>query len=204
MQHEMPRSSDLTTLLVEANDGDAQAFDQIWALVYDDLKRVAEAQLRRERASHPLRAAGLVHEVYLKLAEGAQPVWRSRAQFLAIAARVMRQVLVDRARARAAQKRGGGRARAPLAGRHVAVDSNVGELLWVDDVLDRLGAMDERLRDVVELRFFDGLTEREVADVLGLSERTIQRDWAKARAWLHHELDPEAAGSETEPSETEL
>lgn len=195
----MQSSADITELLLDARDGDEAAFDRLWPLVYDELKRVAEAQLRSERAGHTLYATGLVHEAYLKLAEGTQPEWRSRAQFYAIAARAMRQILVDYARARAAQKRGGDWEQTTLLGRHVGFDVAFGELLALDDALDRLGALDERLREVVELRFFGGMTEQEVADALGLSKRTVQRDWVKARAWLYSELYPEELDAAAHP-----
>jgi len=185
---DMPRSATVTQLLLDARAGDEDAFDRLWPLVYDELRRLAQAQLRRERPGHTLLTTGLVHEAYLKLADAPDVEWRSRAQFFSIAARAMRQILIDHARRRNADKRGGDRDRTTLMSKHLPFEVRFDELIALDDALDRLDALDERLRQVVEMRFFGGMTEEEVAEVLGLSTRTVQRDWAKARAWLYAEL----------------
>lgn len=160
-------------------------------LVYDELRRLARHLLRDERAGHTLDTTELAHEAYLKLVDQAQLDWHGRAHFFSIAARAMRQILVDHARKRQAQKRGGDRMRTTLSNGHLVWEGSWAELLDLDAALHRLDEMDARLRQVVEYRFFAGMTEAEVADVLDLSKRTVQRDWAKARAWLYKELYPE-------------
>ena len=133
----------------------------------------------------------LVHEAYLKLVDGARVEWQGRAHFYAVAARCMRQILVDHARRKIAQKRGGDLMRTTLEDAGFASDLSAEELISLDDALERLGRRNERLTQVVELRFFSGLTEKEVAATLDVPKRTIQRDWARARAWLYKELYPE-------------
>lgn len=182
----------VTRLLHAARDGDPSAFDRLLPLVYEELRAVAARQLRRERASEAPRTTALVHELYLKLVDQTQVDWRGRAHFFTIAARAMRQILIDHARRRNAKKRGGDRQRVTLAEHVLADDSKREDLLALDDALDRLDAIDERQRTVVECRFFVGMTENEIAEVLDVSARTVQRDWVKARAWLYSELYPEA------------
>ncbi|NIR43592.1 MAG: sigma-70 family RNA polymerase sigma factor [Gemmatimonadetes bacterium] len=184
------RSPEVTRLLRAARDGDATAFDRLLPLVYAELKSIADRQLRRERAGHTLGTTGLVHEAYLKLVDQSGVEWENRAHFYAVASRAMRQVLIDYARRRAAQKRGGDRERQTLEELPAADSIEPEELLALDAALDRLGQMDERLRKVVEYRFFGGMKEDEIADTLGVTPRTVQRDWVKARAWLHKELYP--------------
>lgn len=184
-------SGNVTRLLHEVRDGEAEAFDRLMPLVYDELRQLARHQLRRERADCTLDTTALVHETYLKLADQAQIDWHGRAHFYSIAARAMRQILVDHARKRRAKKRGGNRRRTTLASRHIATEVSWEELLDLDAALHRLDDMNQRLRQVVEYRFFGGMTEKEVAGVLEVSTRTVQRDWAKARAWLYNELYPD-------------
>lgn len=181
----------VTQLLHAARDGDTAAFDRLMPLVYDELRQVADRQLRREQAHQAPRPTVLVHELYLKLVDQAQIDWRGRAHFFSIAARAMRQILIDHARKRNTKKRGGDWQRVPLVDRLLADDAKWEELLALDDAIDRLDTLDERLRKVVECRFFGGMTEKEVAEVLDVSARTVQRDWVKARAWLYSELYPE-------------
>ena len=185
-----PRTT-VTRLLHAARDGDPSAFDRLMPLVYEELRQVAGQQLRRENASEVPRTTALVHELYLKLVDQAQIDWQGRAHFFTIAARAMRQILVDHARSRNAKKRGGDWQRVPLVENLLADDTKWEDLLALDDALDRLDAVDERLRTVVECRFFVGMTENEIAEVLDVSARTVQRDWVKARAWLYRELYPE-------------
>ena len=175
----------VTTLLSLVRRGDRAAFDRLLGLVYDELKLIARRQLNHERAGHTLHPTALVHEAYLKLSEQPYPELRDRAHFLAIAARAMRQVLIDYARQRAAEKRGGGWERTTLGDGHHAVDVRLDELLALDAALAELS---ERQRRVVEYRFFAGMSEQEIAAALGVTERTVRRDWVKARAWLHAEL----------------
>lgn len=187
---EQPGAGRITRLLHDVRDGDGQAFGALLPLVYDDLKRIADRQLRRERQGHTLHATALVHEAYMKLADQARLDWQDRAHFLGIAARAMRQILIDYARRRNAEKRGGGWNRTTLAGKPFALDVDAEELIALDEALDQL---DERQRQIVEFRFFGGMTEQEIAEVLGVSDRTVRREWVKARAWLYATLYPEGA-----------
>lgn len=182
--------TDVTQLLAAAQRGDRSAFDRLLSLVYDELRRIAQGQMRREREGHTLDTTGLVHEAYVKLVDQGQAEWSDRAHFFGVAARAMRQILIDYARRRMAQKRGGAWQRTTLEEDELPVEVQFEELIALDDALRRLDQLDERLRQVVEYRFFGGLTEEETAAVLGVTPRTIQRDWAKARAWLYKELYP--------------
>ena len=188
MTGEHTSSGEVTRLLHQARDGDRLAVDRLVALVYADLKEIARGQLRRERIDHTLDATSLVHEAYMKLAAPAGLASNDRAHFLGIAARAMRQVLVDHARRVKAEKRGGGWSRTTLGGKAFSIDVEPEALLALDDALNQL---EERQRQVVELRYFAGLTEEEAAEVLGVSERTVRRDWIKARAWLYRILYPD-------------
>ncbi len=178
----------VTRLLVKAGEGDHDALNQLVPLVYDELRRVAERQLRRERQGHTLGASGLVNEAYLKLVDQLKVDWQSRQHFYSVAARAMRQILIDYARRRKAEKRGAGWDRTSIGQKQLGLDSPLEELLALDEALERMGEMDDRMRQVVEYRYFCGLTEKETAELLGVNLRTIQRDWLKARAWLYREL----------------
>jgi RNA polymerase sigma-70 factor, ECF subfamily len=186
-------SGEVTRMLEQLRGGDPGAADRLLPLIYHELRQAAGRALRREQPGHTLQATELAHEAYLRLAGAAAGPWESRSHFLAVAARAMRQVLVDHARRRNAAKRGGGWERITLGSAAAASEVSPDELLALDDALERLGALEPRLRSVVEVRYFGGLTERETAEALGVTERTVQRDWARARAWLHKEL---AAGQE--------
>ena len=176
------RTGEVTRLLRAARDGDARAIDSIVPLVYEDLRRLARRQLGRGFGPQNVRPTELVHEAYVKLSVGGAEAAVDRAHFFAIAARAMRQVLIDEARHHQAAKRGGGWKRATLSGSHWVADFDVDELLTLNDALDEL---DPRQRQVVECRFFGGMEEREIAEALGVTERTVRRDWVKARAWLY-------------------
>ena len=182
----------VTALLRAHHAGDAHALGRVYALVYEHLRAVARAQLRREgrvrAGGHTLSTTALVHEAYLKLADPGRLDVRDRGHFLAVAARAMRQVLVEYARRHRAGKRGGGVAALALDDVQVAVEERAEELVALDEALGRLAALAERLARVVELRFFGGLSEEEIAAILGVTDRTVRRDWVKARAWLHAEL----------------
>lgn len=182
---------EVTRLLQAMRGGDDIARDRLVGMVYAELRRAAERALRGERQHHTLNPTDLVHEAFLKLEGSPLPAWENRAHFLGVAARAMRQVLVDHARRRAAVKRGDGWQRTTIdefiPGREMPLD----EVLALDDALERLDQQDPRLRQVVEYRFFAGMTEQEIADVLGVTERTVRRDWVKARAWLYKELYPD-------------
>jgi RNA polymerase sigma factor (TIGR02999 family) len=178
--------SEITTLLRAAGSGDRQAADRAYALLYAELQRLAHARLRREGDFTLLDTTALVHESYLRL-QGSQaaPTFADRHHFLAYAARVMRSVVVDLVRARKADRRGGGAAHVTLDTAVVdAAASGNDEVLQVHEALDSLAAADPRLASVVEMRYFGGLSEQEIAQVLGVTERTVQRDWQKARLFL--------------------
>lgn len=183
-----PEPGQVTALLARLNAGEPEVVDRLFPLVYAELRRAAQRALRAERSGHTLQPTALVHEVYLKLAAGGPPGSRNRAHFLGIAARAMRQILVDHSRRRGAAKRGGGAVGEPLDSRHADPAAPFDDLVALDDALDRLGAVNPRLRQVVELRYFAGLTDEEIADALEVTSRTVQRDWVKARAWLYREL----------------
>ena len=184
---------DVTQLLKRMESGDRDAVEQLFPLVYDQLRGAARRALAGERPGHTLQATELVHEAYFKLLGSAQVEWQGRAHFVAIAARAMRQILVDHARRRQADKRGGGAQHVTLGDAQAELALPTEELLALDAALDRLQEQDPRLRSVVEYRFFGGLTEKEIAEVLDLTIRTVQRDWVKARAWLHQEIYPTSA-----------
>jgi len=193
MEHgtESARVGDVTLLLHRLQEGDRSAFDHLFPLVYEELRRNARRALARERPGHTLHATDLVHEAFFKLAAPGSAAWQNRAHFLAVAARAMRQVLVEHARRQLADKRGGGVLHVSLS--HVgAPPAAPEELVALDEALERLGAFQPRLRALVDYRFFGGLSERETAEALGVSERTVQRDWARARAWLYQEIYPVA------------
>jgi len=179
------RTGEVTRLLRAAREGEPGAIDQIVPLLYEDLRSLARRQIRRDFGPPSVRPTELVHEAYLKLSLSGAVAATDRAHFLAIAARAMRQVLIDQVRNRHAVKRGRGWTSATLSGSHWVTDVDVDQLLTLNDALEEL---DPRQRQVVECRFFAGLEEREIADALGITERTVRRDWVKARAWLSRAL----------------
>lgn len=178
----------ITRILEAADAGDRTGLDALVPEVYEELRRLAGSYMRNEREAHTLQATALANEAYLRLADQTKVQWRGRAQFLAVAARAMRQILVDHARRHGAEKRGAGRARVTLSDTAATFGQPVLDLLALDEALTALGALDERKAKVVELRFFAGLTTREAAEALGASETTVDDDWALARAWLRRRL----------------
>ena len=178
--------AEVTVLLARARAGDAQALGAAYAAVYEELKRAARAQLRRMRDN--FQTTALVHEAYLKLAGGAQLAALDRNHLLALSARAMRQVLVDDARARKADKRGGGQDALTLTASLGGVEKVAVDVLALDELLASLHTLDERAAQIVELRYFGGYEETEIAQMLGLSDRTVRRDWRKARAFLLAEM----------------
>jgi RNA polymerase sigma factor (TIGR02999 family) len=189
-------AADVTGLLVRWSQGDAQALDQLLPLVYGECRRIAERQLRRERPDHTLSPTALVHELYLQLVDQRRATWQNRAHFFAVAAQLMRRILVDYARTRTAQKRGGpgGALLVPLeAELEGAQPSGAADVLALNEALERLAARDAEQQRIVELRFFAGLTVEEIAQVVGRSPRTVKREWQLAKAWLFRELHPELA-----------
>jgi RNA polymerase sigma factor (TIGR02999 family) len=183
-----PSQAEITQLLKAWQGGDDKALDRLTPAVYAELRRIARRYMRRESPDNSLQATALVHEAYLRLVDGKMAVWQDRAHFFAISAQMMRRILVDKARSRAADKRGGQAVRMELNesldGSPVAND----EILRLNDALDALAAFDERKAKVIELRFFGGLSVEETAEVLKISPQSVMRDWKLARAWLAREM----------------
>ena len=186
MPTEPDASPEITVLLARARAGDAQAMGAAYSAMYEELKRAARQQLRRMRDD--FQTTALVHEAYLKLAGSAQMAANDRNHLLALSARAMRQVLVDDARARKADKRGGGQEQLTLTARLDAGERAAVEVLELDELIQRLHALDERAAQVVELRYFGGYEDTEIAQMLDVTDRTVRRDWRKARAFLLTEL----------------
>jgi len=183
-----PPSAEVTRLLVELRSGNPEAEAKLIPLVYQHLHRLAANYMRRERPDHTMQTTALVNEAYLRLVPQKEIGWRDRAHFFGVAARLMREILVEHARARHAGKRGGGVEKLSLDQALEFSPARSRELIELDDALECLGRLDPQQARVVELRFFGGLTVEETAEVLGISPRTVKRDWAVARAWLHGEL----------------
>jgi RNA polymerase sigma factor (TIGR02999 family) len=184
----MPERQDITQILGRLEHGDEAGINELLPLVYDPLKRLAYKQLQAERADHTLNATALVHEAYLKLVDQRSVTWQNRAHFFAVAARAMRRILIDYARGRQAEKRGGGQPLVTFNDEAVAREARSEELLAIDESLNRLAEIDERQAAIVEYKFFGGLTHEEIAEVLGVSIQTVHRDWRFARAWLARRL----------------
>lgn len=189
--HQVSResSSPVTELLVRWRGGDREALESLMPLVYDELRRLAHHYLQRERSDHTLQSTALVHEAYLRLAGQNAPQWQNRAHFFGIAARVMRQILVEYARAHGAAKRGGaGACKITLDETLELAQQTDIDVVALDGALDRLSELDPQQSRIVELRFFTGLTIEDTSEVMGLSPSTVKRDWTSARAWLHREI----------------
>jgi RNA polymerase sigma factor (TIGR02999 family) len=180
--------SEITGNLISWRDGDRGGFDRLFPLVYEHLRILARRQLRRSGGEPALSTTTLIHEAYLKLVDQTRVEVRDRHHFFALAATVMRHIMVDEGRRRGAQKRGGGRDDLPLEDGAAATMDDGAELVAVNSALERLEAADPRLGKLVELRFFGGLSVEETAEVMNVSPRTVKRDWQKARAFLYHEL----------------
>lgn len=178
----------VTDPLLQKRDGAAATMGRLFPLVYEELRGMAHRQLRLERPGHTLGTTGLVHETYVRLVDQTRVEWRDRAHFFAAASWAMRRILVDYARQNRAARRGGGSVRLTLTDDVPAAERSE-MLLALDEALDRLAMLDRRLGQVVECRYFGGLTEEETAEVLGVTRRTVQRDWVKARGWLYLELN---------------
>ena len=186
----------VTRLLRQWSDGREEAFDELFELVYDELSGIARRHLADERDGHTLSTQSLVHESYLRLAGKPGSGWRDRAQFYAVASSAMRRVLVDYARRQRAAKRGGQRARVTLGDDVASEERDLDELLTLEVALDHLRSIDPRLVQVVDCRFFGGLSVEETADALQTSRRTVERDWTRARAHLYRKLRPDGATSD--------
>jgi RNA polymerase sigma-70 factor, ECF subfamily len=183
-----PSPPNVTQLLVNWNNGDPSALDQLLPLVNDELRRLARNYLRRESPGHTLQPTALVNEAYLRLIDQRQVQWQNRAHFFGIAAQLMRRILVDHARRHAYAKRGGGALQVSFDEGMAVTEAKAAELLAVNEALEKLTALDARKGRIVELRFFGGLNLDETAEVLGISSPTVQREWRAAKAWLHRIL----------------
>jgi RNA polymerase sigma factor (TIGR02999 family) len=183
-----PPANAVTRLLLAWSDGDPAARDALLPLVYPELRRVARQRLRHERPGHTLQPTALVHEAYMKLVGLRRMRWQDRAHFFAVASRLMRRILVDHARRRAAAKRGGGRSALTLRGGEGGSPETELDLLALDEALARLAVLDPRQERLTDLRFFAGLDVEETAEVLGVSPATVKREWRTAKAWLYREL----------------
>jgi RNA polymerase sigma factor (TIGR02999 family) len=182
-----PAADDVTELLLRWNAGDQQALDRLTPLLYEDLRRLARAEVAREQPGRTLSPTGLVHEAYLRLVDQRRVRWENRAHFFGAASRIMRRVLVDAARARAAAKRGSGAQRVELPEQATSIEPMTEEVIDLDAALLKLEHLDGRKVKVVEMKCFGGMTSKEMAAALGVSDATIKRDWKLARAWLINE-----------------
>lgn len=180
---------EVTRLLIGLRKGDASAQDKLIPLVYKELRTLAGRYMRQERPGHTLQPTALVHEAYIRLTGIHDIDWQNRSHFFAVSAQLMRRILVDSARAKQAQKRGGEYASVTVDEALAAAPADSERLLAIDEALSRLGKLDPRQARIVELRFFAGLTEEEIAQVLEISPRTVKRDWRVAKAWLYRQLD---------------
>jgi RNA polymerase sigma factor (TIGR02999 family) len=188
MDNSESRPKDVTRLLNEASAGDQKAAGELLPLVYRELHALASRRMASERPDHTLQATALVHEAYLRLVGSQQTTWKGKGQFCLAAAAAMRRILIEHARKRGRVKRGGNPRRASLNIEELARDGRPEEIISLDEAIQRLEKKDERMSEIVKLRFFVGLSEAETAAALGLSDRTVRREWALARAWLHREL----------------
>jgi RNA polymerase sigma factor (TIGR02999 family) len=187
-RHDTSSASAVSDLLRAWGQGDVRARDDVLPLVYRELRRRAAGYLRKERPDHTLQPTALVHEAYLRLVGQDRTAWQNRAQFYGIAAQMMRRILVDHARARQAAKRPGGALQVSFDDRIGATTPRAWDLLALDEALNKLHALDPRLSQIVELRYFAGLSETAVAEVMALSRSTVTREWQAARVWLYRQL----------------
>jgi len=179
---------EITQLLMNWSQGDKTALDQLVPLVYPELRRLARRHMDREDPAHTLQTSALINEAYLKLVNQQNVQWQNRAHFFAVAAQVMRHILVDHARTRNYAKRGGGALKLPLDEAAALTEQRAGQLIALDDALRDLAELDGRKSQIVELRFFGGLSLEETAEVMKISPSTVQREWRAAKAWLHHTM----------------
>ena len=180
--------ADVTALLSQLTQGNREAGEKLVPLVYEELKRLARSYMRRERPDHTLQTTALVHEAYLKLVRQQAVNWQGRSHFFGIAAQLMRRILIDHARGRLREKRGGVKEVLSLDEAVVFSPEHSAELVKLDQALERLAKLDPRQSRIVELRFFGGLSVEETAEFLGISPKTVKRDWSVAKAWMHAEL----------------
>ncbi|MEM7754104.1 MAG: sigma-70 family RNA polymerase sigma factor [Planctomycetota bacterium] len=180
--------ADITLLLRSVASGDRAELDELMSAIYDDMRRLAAVHLRHENANHTIQPTALVNEVYLKLIDQRSADWNDRLHFFAFASQVIRRVLIDHARAKNAQKRGGGMLRVPMDPNIAHAETPDADLIALDEALQELAELNERQSRIVELRFFGGCTVDEIATLLGVGARTVDRDWTAAKAWLYARL----------------
>jgi RNA polymerase sigma factor (TIGR02999 family) len=178
----------ITQLLMSWSQGDKAALDQLVQVVYPELRRLAKRHMARENPEHTLQTSALINEAYLKLLDRQETNWQDRAHFYAVAAQVMRHILIDHARRHLYNKRGGGAPHVPLDEAEVFKDARAAELVELDEALEVLAKLDSRRSQVVELKFFAGLSAEEIGEVMSISPATVQREWRAAKAWLHHTM----------------
>jgi RNA polymerase sigma factor (TIGR02999 family) len=183
--------NEVTQLLLDWSDGDKAALDRLMPLVFEELRKLARHYMRRERPSHTLQTTALVNEAYLRLIDQRSVHWQNRAHFFGIASRMMRRILVEHARSRNYAKRGGGANQVSLDEAMVVSPERASEVVALDDALTALALVDQRKSQIVEMRFFGGLSIEETAEALGVSPGTVMRDWTLAKAWLHREISKE-------------
>ncbi|HKR58684.1 MAG TPA: sigma-70 family RNA polymerase sigma factor [Pyrinomonadaceae bacterium] len=191
-----PSSHEVTQLLMAWSNGDQAALEQLTPLVHRELHRLAKGYMHQERRGHLLQTTALINEAYLRLIDWKDARWQNRAHFYGVAAQLMRRILVDFARARQQDKRGGGACQVSLDEAAAVSVEQTAEFIALDEALDQLATIDPRKSRIVELRFFGGLSEEETAEVLKVSPRTVRREWSLARAWLHRELKKTATNDE--------
>lgn len=190
-----PAPSEVSQLLRAWSEGDRTVLDELMSLVYDELRRMAKRYMDRQQAGHTLQTTALIHEAYLRLVDQSEAQWQNRAHFFAVAATAMRHILVDHARTRQAAKRGGAAQQVSLDEAAAVSVERAEELVALDDALQSLAAFDRRKSQVVEMRYFGGLTVEETAEALQVSPETVARDWRLARTWLLRQLSNPAAGA---------
>src|ERR1700687_3562247 len=183
-----PSPQEITQLLIAGSNGSQDALEQLFPLVYEELRRLAHRYMSRERPGHTLQTTAVVHEAYLRLIDQKHVQWQNRAHFFAIAAQMMRRILITHAQSHAYAKRGGGAVKVSLDEAAIMSKERAGELIALDEALKSLTAIDPRRSQVVELRFFGGLSNEEIAEVLRISPNTVTRDWNVAKAWLYREM----------------
>src|SRR5678815_132897 len=194
MDKDSPPKHDITQLLAKWSDGNQSALDELYPLVYDELHRLARRYMSRERKGHTLQTTALINEAYVRLVDQRNVHWANRSHFFAISAQIMRRILIDHARSHAYAKRGGGQQKVSLDETATLQVARAAALISLDDALQSLAKIDQRRSQVVELRYFGGLSNEEIAQALGISPNTVTRDWNMARAWLYQQL----AGSTTD------
>ena len=187
------RDNDITMLLRSVASGERDELDRLMTAIYEDMRRIASVHLREERVDHTIQPTALIHEVYIKLIDQRTTDWNDRLHFFAFASQVIRRILIDHARAKQTQKRGGGSLRVPLEPSSASVDAPDTDLIALDEALGELAQIDERQSRIVELRFFGGCTLEEIVTLLGVGRRTVDRDWTAAKAWLYLKLSGEDA-----------